>query len=136
MKLSDICIQRPVFATVLSFVVLLLGLVAYDRLSVREYPNIDPPVVNVETTYPGASAQIMESQITQILEDSLSGIEGIDYITSISRQQQSHKTEGKGVPRDVSGPHGPRRTATGAVSSPCVHVSETPRCGQWALRLR
>ena len=51
MKLSDICIQRPVFATVLSFVVLLLGLVAYDRLSVREYPNIDPPVVNVSSRY-------------------------------------------------------------------------------------
>ena len=102
MKLSDICIQRPVFATVLSFVVLLLGLVAYDRLSVREYPNIDPPVVNVETTYPGASAQIMESQITQILEDSLSGIEGIDYITSISRQQQSQITLRFKLDRDPS----------------------------------
>ncbi|GGB36108.1 acriflavin resistance protein [Tistrella bauzanensis] len=102
MKLSDICIQRPVFATVLSFVVLLLGLVAYDRLSVREYPNIDPPVVNVETVYPGASAQIMESQITQVLEDSLSGIEGIDYITSVSRQQQSQITLRFKLDRDPS----------------------------------
>ena len=89
MTLSDISIRRPVFATVLSLAVLLIGLMAWSRLPVREYPKIDEPVVSVETTFRGASAEIMESQVTQILEDSLSGIEGIDVITSVSRAEQS-----------------------------------------------
>ncbi|MDZ7839964.1 MAG: efflux RND transporter permease subunit [Gammaproteobacteria bacterium] len=103
MKLSDTCIRRPVFATVLSLVVVLLGVVSYDRLTVREYPNIDPPVVNVETTYSGASAEIMETQVTQILEDSLAGVEGIDFITSISRQEQSQITVTFDLDRDPDG---------------------------------
>src|SRR5574343_967947 len=92
MLLSDICIRRPVFATVLSLTVMLIGLVSYSRLSVREYPKIDEPVVTVYTTYRGASADIIESQITKPLEDSLAGIEGVDVITSISRQEQSQIT--------------------------------------------
>ena len=89
MKLSEVSIHRPVFATVMSLVVVLVGLVGYSRLTVREYPNIDPPVVTVKTTYQGASAPIVETQVTKVLEDSLSGIEGIDYITSISREEES-----------------------------------------------
>ena len=92
MKLSETCIRRPVFATVLSLLVVLVGLVGYQRLSVREYPNIDPPVVTVQTSYPGASAEIIESQVTNVLEDSLAGIEGIDYMTSISREETSQIT--------------------------------------------
>ncbi|MDR0775447.1 MAG: efflux RND transporter permease subunit [Azonexus sp.] len=89
MKISEICIRRPVFATVLSLVVMLLGLVSYGRLSVREYPKIDEPVVTVTTTYLGASAEIIESQVTKPLEDSLAGIEGIEVLTSISRSESS-----------------------------------------------
>lgn len=89
MRLSELCIRRPVFATVLSLTVMLIGLVSYMRLSVREYPKIDEPVVTVETTYRGASAEIIESQVSKILEDSLAGIEGVDVITSISRQENS-----------------------------------------------
>ena len=89
MKISDICIRRPVFATVLSLSVMLIGLVSYTRLPVREYPKIDEPVVTVDTTYRGASAEIIESRVTKPLEDSLAGIEGIDVITSISRQENS-----------------------------------------------
>ncbi len=89
MVLSEISIKRPVLATVMSLLVLLVGLVTYDRLTVREYPKIDLPVVTVETTYPGASASIIETQITQIIEDSLSGIEGIDFMSSISRTESS-----------------------------------------------
>ncbi|MGV1014038.1 MAG: efflux RND transporter permease subunit, partial [Methyloceanibacter sp.] len=89
MTLPEISIKRPVFATVMSLVLLLIGFVCYERLSVREYPAIDPPVVTVDTTYPGASAAIVETQVTKILEDALSGIEGIDFITSISRQESS-----------------------------------------------
>ncbi|SIQ10262.1 efflux RND transporter permease subunit [Marinobacterium stanieri] len=89
MILSDVSIKRPVLASVLSMLVLLLGLIAYDRLTVREYPKIDVPIISVETVYPGASASIIESQVTKIIEDSLSGIEGIDYITSVSRSESS-----------------------------------------------
>jgi multidrug efflux pump len=66
-----------------------VGLVSYTRLPVREYPKIDEPVVTVDTTYRGASAEIVESQISKPLEDSLAGIEGVDVITSISRQENS-----------------------------------------------
>ena len=89
MKISEVCIRRPVFATVLSLVVMLLGLVSWDRLTVREYPKIDEPVVTVSTTYRGASAEIIESQVTKPLEDSLAGIEGVEVITSISRAESS-----------------------------------------------
>ncbi|WP_298722130.1 efflux RND transporter permease subunit [uncultured Ferrovibrio sp.] len=89
MGISEICIRRPVFATVLSLVVVLIGLVAFSRLSVREYPNIDPPVVLVETIYRGASAEVIESQVTRVLEESIAGIEGIDFVRSITRPERS-----------------------------------------------
>ncbi len=89
MSLPEICIKRPVFATVLSLIILLVGLISYQRLSVREYPRIDEPVVSVSTTYRGASAEVVESQVTKILEDSLSGIEGVQIMTSQSRSERS-----------------------------------------------
>ena len=89
MTLPELCIKRPVFATVLSLGVLLLGVISYSRLSVREYPKIDEPVVSVETVYKGASAAVVESTITKVLEDSLSGIEGVDVMTSQSRSERS-----------------------------------------------
>ncbi len=92
MILSDICIKRPVFATVLSLVIVLLGVVSYGRLSVREYPKIDEPVVTVDTRYLGASSEIIESQVTKPLEDSIAGIEGVEVLTSISRPEQSQIT--------------------------------------------
>ena len=92
MGLPELCIRRPVFATVLSLVIALVGLVCFQRLTVREYPNIDPPVVTVNTSYPGASAAIMESQVTKVLEDSLAGLEGVDVMTSVSREENSQIT--------------------------------------------
>ena len=92
MQLPEISIRRPVFATVLSLLILLVGWVSFMRLNVREYPKIDNPVVTVETKYLGASSTVIESQVTKVLEDSLSGIEGVDVITSISRQEQSQIT--------------------------------------------
>lgn len=92
MSISDISIKRPVFATVLNILVVLLGVIAFDRLTVREYPNIDVPVVTVETVYVGANASIMESQIAQVLEDSLSGVEGIDYLVSKNSSEKSQIT--------------------------------------------
>ncbi len=89
MNLSELCIRRPVFASVLSLILLMVGLMAYSRLPVREYPNIDEPVVSVTTEYRGASPEIIESQVTQSLEEVLSGIEGVDLITSQSREGRS-----------------------------------------------
>ena len=89
MQLPEICIKRPVFATVLSLIVLLVGLISYTRLPVREYPRIDEPVVSVSTTYRGASAEVVESQVTKPLEDSLAGIEGVEVMTSQSRSETS-----------------------------------------------
>jgi multidrug efflux pump len=90
--LSEVCIRRPVFATVLSLVVVLIGVVSYQRLPVREYPKIDEPVVTVETKYRGASADVIESRVTKPLEDALAGIEGVDVLTSISRAENSQIT--------------------------------------------
>ena len=89
MTLPELCIKRPVFATVLSLGVLLIGIISYSRLPVREYPKIDEPVVSVETKYKGASAEVVESTITKPLEDSLSGIEGVDVMTSQTRAENS-----------------------------------------------
>ena len=89
MILSEVSIRRPVFASVLSLLILLIGAVCFQKLSVREYPKIDEPVVSVQTRFTGASAEVMEAQVTKVLEDSLSGIEGLDVITSSSRPERS-----------------------------------------------
>ena len=92
MQLPALSIRRPVLATVMSVIILLIGLICYDRLSVRLIPNVDEPIVTVATTYPGANASVIESQITKPIEDALSGIEGIDYISSVSRAELSQVT--------------------------------------------
>jgi len=89
MQLAETSIRRPVFATVLSLLIVLVGAVSFNRLTVREYPKIDEPVVSVSTTFSGASSEVMEGQVTKVLEDSLAGIEGVDVITSTSRQESS-----------------------------------------------
>jgi multidrug efflux pump len=92
MQLAEISIRRPVFATVLSLLIVLIGAVSFDRLTVREYPKIDEPVVTVSVRYAGASAEVIESQVTKPLEDSIAGIDGVDVITSISRAEQGQIT--------------------------------------------
>jgi len=89
MNLFELCVRRPVLATVLSLGILLIGLISYTRLSVREYPRIDEPIVSVTTIYRGASAEVVESQVTKPLEDSLAGIEGVELMTSQSRSERS-----------------------------------------------
>ena len=101
MRLPELCIRRPVLATVMSLMIVLLGAISFSRLSVREYPKIDTPVVSVRTVYTGASAQVIESQVTQPLEDSLSGIEGIRTIKSVSREEVSQITIEFVVERNV-----------------------------------
>jgi multidrug efflux pump len=92
MQLPELCIKRPVFATVLSLMIVLIGVISFQRLTVREYPKIDTPVVSVRTVYKGASPQVMESQITQPLEDAISGIEGVRAVKSVSREEVSQVT--------------------------------------------
>ncbi len=92
MSITELCIRRPVLATVINLVIVLIGLISLQSLSIREYPNIDSPVVTVLSVYPGASASIIESQVTDVLEDALSGIEGVDYVSSISRSEASQIT--------------------------------------------
>ncbi len=89
MQLSATSIRRPVFATVLSLLLVLVGLVSFTKLQVREYPRIDEPVVTVTTTLRGAAAEVIESQVSKVLEDSIAGIDGVDILTSISRSEQS-----------------------------------------------
>jgi multidrug efflux pump len=84
MKLSDLSIKRPVLATVMSLLLVVLGVMSFMRLTLRELPAIDPPIVSVQVDYPGASASVVETRITQILEDALAGIEGINTIESSS----------------------------------------------------
>ena len=92
MFLPELSIKRPVLATVMSLLIILVGVISFLRLTVREYPKIDTPVVSVRTVYKGASPQVMESQVTQPLEDSISGIEGVRSIKSISREEVSQIT--------------------------------------------
>lgn len=126
MKLPEICIKRPVFAIVLNLIILLLGLVCYDRLTVREYPNIDVPVISVDTTYPGASARIIETQVTKPLEDSLSGIEGIDFIKSISRAERSQITVTFNLDRDADDAASDVRDRAGRVRGKLPDEIEEP----------
>ncbi len=92
MNAFEFFVRRPVFSTVLSLLIVLVGIVSYSRLTVREYPNIDEPIVSVRTQYLGASSEIIETQVTQILEGSISGIEGIESLTSSSQPEESRIT--------------------------------------------
>ncbi len=92
MLLSDVSVKRPVAALVLSMLLCVFGFVSFTKLAVREMPDIESPVVSISTRYEGASATIIESQITSVLEDQLSGISGIDEISSTTRNSMSRIT--------------------------------------------
>jgi len=89
MRLSDISVQRPVLAVVMAALIIAFGLLALDRLPLQEYPTVDPPVVSIDTRYRGASASVVETRITQVLEDRIAGVEGIELITSESEDGRS-----------------------------------------------
>ncbi|MCH7590568.1 efflux RND transporter permease subunit, partial [PVC group bacterium] len=101
MKLSEICIKRPVLASMMSLSLVLFGIIGLTRLAVRELPDIDPPIINVQTVYPGASAEVIETQVTEPLEDTLISIEGIKKIISQSREQSSSITLEFDLSRDI-----------------------------------
>ncbi len=101
MSLSLISIKRPVLAIVMSVVILLFGAISYTLLGVREYPSIDPPIITVNVTYTGANADIIETQITEPLEESINGIAGIRSLTSVSRDGRSQITVEFDVDQDL-----------------------------------
>ncbi|PIT77952.1 efflux RND transporter permease subunit [Limnohabitans sp. G3-2] len=92
MQLAETSVRRPVLAVVMALLIVLIGAVSFKSLSLREYPKIDEPTVTVTTRYVGASAEVIESQVTKPLEDSIAGIDAVDVITSISRAEQSQIT--------------------------------------------
>ena len=101
MLLSDISVKRPVFASVISLLLIAFGIVSFSRLPLREYPDIDPPVVSVDTSYQGASANIVETRITEVIEDRISGVEGIKFISSSSSDGRSRINIEFDVGRDI-----------------------------------
>ncbi len=102
MIISDISVKRPVFASVISLLLIAFGLVSFDRLSLREYPDIDPPIVTVEVEYPGAPANIVETRVTELIEERIAGVEGIEFVESSSQDGESSVTIEFSVNRDVN----------------------------------
>lgn len=101
MSLSSVCIKRPVLSIVISIVLVLFGIFGFMNLEVREYPNIDPPVITVNTSYAGANSEVIESQITEPLEQSINGIDGIQIMTSQSREGNSQITIEFDLSKDI-----------------------------------
>ena len=101
MIISDLSVKHPVIAIVFSLLLIAFGLIALERLALREYPDVDPPIVSVETAYPGAAAQTVENRITKILEKRISGIAGIRYIESKSIDGLSTITIEFSIQRDI-----------------------------------
>lgn len=101
MILSEISVRRPVFATVISLLLVAFGILSFSRLPLREYPDINPPIVSIDTRYTGASAQIVETKITQVIEDAVAGIEGIKTIESASQDGRSRVTIEFNLSRDI-----------------------------------
>ncbi len=126
MVLSEISIKRPVLATVMSLLIVLLGIISFDRLAVREYPKIDPPTVSVRTVYKGATSQVVESVITTPIEDVLSGIEGIKTIKSQSREEVSQITVTFVTDRDVEAAAADVRDRVSRVAALLPEQADTP----------
>ncbi len=101
MILSDVSIRRPVLATVMSLLLVILGATALVGLPVRQYPDIDPPVVSIQTTYRGASAEVIETKVTQVIEDRIAGLEGIEKLTSTSSDEVSSIVVEFSLERDI-----------------------------------
>ena len=101
MILSDQSVRRPVFASVISLLLVILGISAMLKLPVRQYPDVDSPVVSVEVSYRGASAEVVETKVTQVVEDAVAGIEGIEKLTSSSRDERSDVRIEFALSRDI-----------------------------------
>ncbi len=126
MILSDVAVKRPVLAAVISLLLIAFGLLAFDRMPLREYPDIDPPVVSVETRYPGAAANVVETRITRLIEDQVAGLEGIDTIESLSEDGRSNITIKFDVGRDIDAAANDVRDRVARVSDDLPDEAEPP----------
>lgn len=126
MVLSDLSIKRPVFATVLSLLVVVFGIAALLGLPVREYPDIDPPVVSISTDYTGAAAEVVDTQITQVIEGAISGVEGIRSIESSTEQGESRTSIEFNTSRDVDIAANDVRDAVSRVSNQLPDEADPP----------
>ncbi|MGO1000089.1 efflux RND transporter permease subunit [Lysobacter sp. CA196] len=127
MNISDLSIRRPVFATVMSLLLITLGVMAFSRLTLRELPAIDPPVVSVDVTYPGASAAVVETRITQVLEDALAGIEGIESIESRSVNGRASISIEFTLQREIEAAANDVRDAVSRVSNRMPEEADPPQ---------
>jgi len=126
MKLSDLSIKRPVLAVVMSLLLIVLGVMSFTRLTLRELPAIDPPVVSVQVDYPGASASVVETRITQTLEDALAGIEGINTIESSSQNGASRISIEFYATRDIEAAANDVRNAVSRVADRMPDEADPP----------
>ena len=127
MLLSDISVKRPVLATVLSVILVVFGMVSYERLSLREYPDIDPPVVTVDVNYPGAPADIVETRVTELIEDRIAGIEGIEFIESSSEDGESEVTIEFRIDRDIDAAANDIRDRISGIQDNLPEEAEPPK---------
>jgi multidrug efflux pump len=126
MLISDLSIKRPVFATVISLLLVVFGMLAFTRLPLREYPDIDPPVVSIETNYTGAAANIVETRITELIEDSIAGVEGIKSIASSSIDGRSQITVEFNINRNVDGAANDIRDRIASISDDLPDEADPP----------
>ncbi|NGX17065.1 efflux RND transporter permease subunit [Wenzhouxiangella sp. XN24] len=127
MKISELSVRRPVFATVLSLLLVLIGLASAVNLAVREYPDIDPPIVSIDTNYRGASAEVIETRVTQLIEDQVAGLEGIVKLTSNSRDGRSSVDIEFALTRNVDEAANDVRDRVGRVLSQLPAEADPPR---------
>ena len=127
MVLSDLSIKRPVFAAVMSTVLVTSGLFAFDKLPVREYPDTDAPVLSITTVYRGASAGVIEAQVTQIVEEAISGIEGVKRTSSTSRDESSSVSVEFALRRDIDAAANDVRDRIARSINQLPDAAETPR---------
>ncbi|MCC5809146.1 MAG: efflux RND transporter permease subunit [Ectothiorhodospiraceae bacterium] len=126
MIVSDISVKRPVLATVLSLLILVLGIASLTQLPVREYPNIDPPVVSVTTTYVGAAPEVMNNEVTEIIEGGISAVDGVRSITSVSRDGQAETTIEFNLDRDIDAAANDVRDAIARVAAQLPDEADPP----------
>ena len=126
MNISDISIRRPVFAAVISLLLVVLGVMSFSRLTLRELPAIDPPIVSVEVNYPGASAAVVETRITQVLEDALAGIEGVETVESSSRNGSADVSMEFKLSRDIEAATNDVRDAVSRVQDRLPEEADPP----------
>ena len=126
MILSDLSVTRPVFASVLSLLLIAFGVVSFSKLSLREYPDIDPPVISIDSSYPGAAANVVETRITEVIEDRISGIEGIKYVSSTSSDGRSRINIEFDVERDIEAAANDVRDRVSGIADDLPDEAEPP----------